>query len=90
VDAPVIEQLSAAFPLGWERWTIPAGPVKWMLDLWHANEDQLAAADVDRAMIDNLRLCTSCNLDRFFSYRREGSTRFGRTGRLVALAAIPR
>jgi copper oxidase (laccase) domain-containing protein len=85
----VIERLSAAFPVGWERWTIPAGPGKWMLDLWQANEDQLAAADVDRAMIENLRLCTACNLDRFFSYRREGSVRLGRTGRLVALAAIP-
>jgi hypothetical protein len=90
VDGPVIERLSAAFPGGWERWTISAGPGKWMLDLWQANEDQLAAADVDRAMIENFRLCTSCNLDRFFSYRREGSTRLGRSGRLVALAAIPR
>lgn len=90
VDGPVIDRLSAAFPGGWERWTIPAGPGKWMLDLWKANEDQLAAADVDPAMVENLRLCTSCNLDRFFSYRREGPTRLGRTGRLVALAAIPR
>jgi YfiH family protein len=89
VDEPVIERLSAAFPVGWEQWTIPAGPGKWMLDLWQANEDQLAAADVDRAMIENLRLCTACNLDRFFSYRREGSVRLGRSGRLVALAAIP-
>ena len=89
VDGPVIERLSAAFPAGWERWTIPAGPGKWMLDLWQANEDQLAAADVDRAMIENLRLCTACNPDRFFSYRREGSVRLGRTGRLVAMAAIP-
>lgn len=89
VDGPVIEQLSAAFHAGWERWTIPAGPGKWMLDLWQANEDQLAAADVDRAMIENLRLCTACNPDRFFSYRREGSVRLGRTGRLVAMAAIP-
>ena len=47
VDAPVIERLRAAFPGGWERWTTPAGPGKWMLDLWQANEDQLAAADVD-------------------------------------------
>ena len=89
VDGPVIERLSAAFPGGWERWTIPAGPGKWMLDLWQANEDQLAAADVDRAMIDNPRLCTACNVDRFYSYRREGSSRRGRVGRLVALAAIP-
>ena len=89
VDAPVIDRLSAAFPGGWHRWVTPKGPGKWMLDLWTANEDQLTAADVDRSMIDNPRLCTSCNLDRFYSYRREGSTRLGRLGRLVALAALP-
>ena len=89
VDAPVIDRLRTAFPGGWEHWVTPTGPGKWMLDLWAANEDQLSAADVDRSMIDNPRLCTACNLDRFYSYRREGSTRLGRTGRLVALAAIP-
>ena len=89
VDLPVIDRLRAAFPGGWERWTTPKGAGKWMLDLWSANEDQLAAADVDRSMIDNPRLCTACNLDRFYSYRREGSTRLGRSGRLVALAALP-
>lgn len=89
VDGPVIGALSAAFPGGWERWVTPAGPGKWMLDLWAANHDQLTAADVDPSMIDNLRLCTACNLDRFHSYRREGSTRLGRLGRLVAVAAIP-
>jgi YfiH family protein len=89
VDGPVIDRLRAGFPGGWEHWATPAGPGKWMLDLWAANEDQLTAADVDRSMIDNLRLCTACHLDRFYSYRREGSTRLGRSGRLVALAAIP-
>ena len=89
VDGPVIDRLRAAFPGGWERWVASAGPGKWMLDLWAANEDQLTAADVDRSMIENPRLCTACHLDRFFSYRREGSTRLGRSGRLVALAAIP-
>jgi polyphenol oxidase len=89
VDGPVIDRLRTAFPGGWEHWVTPVGPGKWMLDLWAANEDQLAAADVDRNMIDNPRLCTACNLDRFYSYRREGSTRLGRLGRLVALAAIP-
>lgn len=89
VDGPVIDRLRAAFPGGWERWVTPKGPGKWMLDLWGANEAQLTAADVDPSMIDNLRLCTACNLDRFYSYRREGSTRLGRSGRLVALAAIP-
>ena len=94
VDRPVIDRLAASFPERWEAWvtakgTDAGGSERWMLDLWAANEDQLAAADVDRSMIDNPRLCTACNLDRFYSYRREGSTRLGRLGRLVALAALP-
>ena len=89
VDVPVIDRLRAAFPGGWERWVTPKGPGKWMLDLWAANEDQLAAADVDPGMIENPRLCTACNVDRFYSYRKEGSRRLGRVGRLVTLAALP-
>lgn len=84
VDAPVIERLEAAFPEVWRSWVSPAGPGKWMLDLWKANEDQLSGAGLAPARIDNGRLCTACRSDLFFSYRR------GRgEGRLVALAAVP-
>jgi len=84
VDRPVIDRLTAAFPGTWRDWVTAAGPGKWMLDLWRANEDQLTAAGVTSARIDNPRLCTACRLDLFFSYRR------GRgQGRLVAIAAIP-
>ena len=84
VDAPVIERLEAAFAGAWRRWVKPAGPGKWMLDLWKANEDQLREAGLIEARIDNPRLCTACRADLFFSYRR------GRgEGRLVALAALP-
>jgi YfiH family protein len=84
VDAPVLDRLGAAFPGTWRRWVTKAGPGRWMLDLWKANEDQLQAAGVSEAQIDNPRLCTGCHADLFFSYRR------GRgEGRLVALAAVP-
>jgi len=84
VDVPVIERLQAAFPAPWPAWVTATGPGKWMLDLWQANEDQLIAAGLSDAQIDNLALCTACREDLFFSYRR------GRgEGRLVALAAIP-
>ena len=84
VDAPVIERLSAAFPRQWQTWVTAKGRGKWMLDLWNANEDQLVAAGVTDARIDNPKLCTACRGDLFFSYRR------GRgEGRLVAIAAIP-
>jgi YfiH family protein len=84
VDGPVIERFAAAFPREWPTWVTATGPGKWMLDLWRANEDQLRTAGLDPARIDNLRLCTACRGDLFFSYRR------GRgQGRLVAVAAVP-
>jgi len=84
VDAPVIARLDTAFPDAGRAWVTATSPGKWMLDLWKANEDQLEGAGLDRAQIDNPRLCTACRADLFFSYRR------GRgEGRLVTLAAIP-
>jgi copper oxidase (laccase) domain-containing protein len=80
----VIERLDAAFPGQWQTWVTAKGGGKWMLDLWKANEDQLEAAGLTDARIDNPKLCTACRGDLFFSYRR------GRgEGRLVAIAAIP-
>ncbi len=83
VDRPVIEPLSAAFPDRWEEWARPAGPGKWRLDLWVANQSQLREAGVLADRIINPRLCTACRRDLFFSYRKEGSG-----GRLVTLAAL--
>ena len=84
VDAPVIGELDAAFPGRWPAWAAPAGPGKWMLDLWRANEAQLVEAGLDPARIDNPRLCTGCRGDLFYSYRRRRGE-----GRLCAVAAIP-
>ena len=84
VDGPVVGPLSRVFPRAWTRWVTWRGEGKWMLDLWQANHDQLVAAGVRSEQILNPRLCTSCNLDLYFSYRREGSA-----GRLVTLAALP-
>ena len=84
VDAPVLERLRAAFPAAWEGWVTPKGPGKWMLDLWQANLDQMAAVGVARERVDLLGLCTGCRPDLLFSYRRERGA-----GRLVAVAALP-
>jgi copper oxidase (laccase) domain-containing protein len=54
-----------------------------MLDLWSANEDELAAAGLPRAAIENARLCTACYPELFYSYRK------GHRGRLVTVAALP-
>jgi len=84
VDRPVIERLEAGFPDQWRSWVRGTGPGKWMLDLWRANEEQLAMAGLDSERIENVRLCTACRGDLFFSYRR------GRgQGRLIAVAAVP-
>lgn len=52
-------------------------------DLWQVTWDQLVAAGVGRDRIEFSAICTKCQ-DKFFSYRREGTT--GRFGTVVALA----
>jgi YfiH family protein len=62
------------------RWLTAGAGDRLRLDLWEANRDQLIAAGVPASSIHVARLCTACHLDRFFSYRREGT----RAGRLLA------
>lgn len=83
VDEPVIGAFASAYPDVWQRWVAAAGPGHWMLDLWSANEDLLVQAGVPRAGIENPRVCTACNPDVLFSYRK------GNRGRLVTVAALP-
>src|SRR5215510_1455953 len=83
VDKPVIAQLDRAFPGRWGAWVKSAGPGKWMLDLWAANEEQLRGTGLRGDRIFNPRLCTACRTDLFFSYR------CGHHGRLVSIAALP-
>jgi YfiH family protein len=83
VDELVIGDFTRAF--GAERlarWSRPSRPGHLMLDLWTANEDLLVDAGVDRARIDNPRLCTACHPELFYSYRK------GNRGRLVTVAAL--
>jgi copper oxidase (laccase) domain-containing protein len=82
VDEPVIGPLSAAYE-GWQAWARPAGPGRFMLDLWAANETLLARAGLDPARIESPRRCTACARDLFFSYRK------GSRGRLATVAALP-
>lgn len=51
---------------------------KNLVDLWSAAEDQLHGCGIPENQIENPHLCTFCNPEDFFSYRREGdSGRFG-------------
>jgi YfiH family protein len=83
VDAPVIDAFAARYPERWDRWAIAAGPGRWMLDLWRANEDLLEQSGVPRPRVQNPRLCTACHPELLFSYRK------GNRGRLVTVAALP-
>jgi purine-nucleoside/S-methyl-5'-thioadenosine phosphorylase / adenosine deaminase len=55
------------------------------IDLAEAVRRQLLAAGVSNAHIHNSGLCTACNLDRFYSYRREKDA----AGRMLAVIGVP-
>lgn len=56
----------------------------YALDLAAVARDQLVAAGVRPAHIEACELCTSCNRDLFFSYRRDGIS----SGRMAAVIGI--
>jgi len=54
------------------------------LDLWKTNQRQLRDAGIPAASIENPRICTSCNVDSYFSHRAEN----GMTGRFALCACL--
>jgi YfiH family protein len=54
-----------------------------MLDLWATNERHLTDAGVRSRNIENVHVCTSCNVDAYFSHRAERGTT-GRFGLIVS------
>lgn len=47
---------------------------KYYLDLWEINTQILKEFGVLKSNIINMNICTSCNCDRFFSYRKHEKT----------------
>lgn len=47
---------------------------KYYLDLWKVNELILTSYGVKKENIVNLNICTSCNSDKFHSYRKHNQT----------------
>lgn len=47
---------------------------RYYLDLWKINEHILKCSGVKKQNIINLNLCTSCNEDKFHSYRKHDKT----------------
>jgi polyphenol oxidase len=58
------------------------GPCHYEMDIWSTIEQQLHDEHVRE--VHNLRVCTACHIDRYFSYRAEK----GQTGRMLAVLAL--
>jgi YfiH family protein len=82
VDEMVINQLKNQFT-NWEQ-LVRVVDDKWYLDLWKTNFVQLEEIGVKGSNIVVSNVCTACNHELFFSYRKEnGST--GRMGAAIIL-----
>jgi len=58
----------------WEPFSAPRGEDKWMVDLPRINIAQMKKEGIREDQIFWIDLCTYCNNDLLFSYRREGQT----------------
>ncbi len=79
VGGTVTEPLNSANP-EWGKYLRPDGDGKSMLDLAALNIRQVEDSGVLSGNIFNMGLCTSCNRELFFSYRRDGAG----TGRMLS------
>jgi len=57
---------------------------KYMLDLKRVNQNQLIKAGLKKESIEVLSLCTSCDNDKFFSFRKER----GCSGRFLSIIGL--
>ncbi len=77
----VKDDVARHFPEAFLR-RLPARKIH--LDLWKANRHQLLEAGLEEAHIETSDLCTLCNADLFFSYRRDK----GKTGGMLAVIGL--
>lgn len=83
VDEKVIEPLGINFDC-YQRWISSKENGRMNFDLWKANEEQLMDCGIIRDNIHNLKMCTSCYCDVFYSYRVHGKS----AGRMVTIARL--
>jgi copper oxidase (laccase) domain-containing protein len=57
---------------------------KLFFNLWQANKKELYRAGIKEENISCAETCTSCNVDQFFSYRKEKQVT-GRFGAFIGL-----
>ncbi len=71
------------FHRDWKPFSTPKGSGKWMVDLGRMNIAQMKSEGIKEEQISWVNLCTRCQSDLFFSYRREG-----RTGRQLSIIGM--
>ena len=83
VDKQVIDEFDSNFK-DLSTFISPKEEGKYQLNLWNANRTSLKEAGLLDENIVISNLCTSCNSDLFYSYRKEN----GKTGRMSAVIQI--
>ena len=62
------------FQQEWEPFSAARTSGKWMVDLGQINIAQMKEKGIKEEQISWINLCTRCQSDLFFSYRKEGKT----------------
>lgn len=73
VSYDLVEKFSVLLPNADEK-IYEIRDEKYYLDLWEINTQILKEFGVLKSNIINMNICTSCNCDRFFSYRKHEKT----------------
>lgn len=82
VGEEVWEEFRTAFHF-WPNFVVRT-PNKFFVDLWTCTTMQLFMAGVREENVVNSQVCTSCNNDFYYSYRRDS----GDTGRMAAIISL--
>ncbi len=72
-----------AFQQEWEPFSNSKGAGKWVVDLARVNIAQMKREGIKEEQISWVNLCTHCDGNLFFSYRKEG-----RTGRQLSFIGM--
>lgn len=82
VDEDCIEPFKKLYP-DWAKFVKRLASGNFMLDLFSANALDAEMAGINPGNISHTGICTSCQVERFYSYRREGTT-----GRMLTVAML--
>ncbi len=83
VDRAVLEKFVQSFD-DLDHFCFPEDEEKWFIDLPGLNEQQLIRSGILEEHITRSRLCTGCNNNTFFSYRKQN----GQTGRQASFIML--